>query len=93
MTIAPRTFNARPNQSWVGVQRDFGPGEQQARERRWFLDKSLDVRERDVLKVERGPETGLLLRVLSVVPVRSARAASHNEVNVEVWHGELEPTP
>lgn len=89
VATAPRIYNARPNQNWEGNQLDFGPGEQQERRRKWFLSRTLDVRERDVLKVNVGPEAGVLLRVLSVVPVQSVRRASHLEVTVEVWHGEL----
>jgi len=81
---APTGFNARPDQNWSGTLQDRGPGEQQNGMRRWFVDRGVDVRERDVLSVTLGPEAGLRLRVHSVVPVTAPRRVHHIEVNVEV---------
>lgn len=89
VTSAPTRFNARPDQDWTGVQQDKGPGELQATKRRWFLDKGLDVRDRDILSVIEGPEAGVNLEVESTVPTTNPRRVHHIEVNVDVWKGVL----
>lgn len=86
---APAGLNARPDQNWSGVLGDRGPGQQQTAQRLWFLVAEFDVAERDVLKVESGPESPKLLRVLSVTRVTAPLEVHHLEVNVEVWVGEL----
>ena len=86
---APTLSNARPNQNWSGNLQDRGPGEQQNALRQWFVDKAVDVRERDVLAVTAGPEAGINLRVLSVSKPANRVAHHHTEVNVEVWEGVL----
>jgi hypothetical protein len=91
---APMQFNARGDQNWSGALQDAGAGEEQVGKRRWFLDKSVPVLERDILAVIRGPEAGLVLRVVSVVPVADFIRVNHTEVNVEIWDGALsEPPP
>jgi len=86
---APESSNARPDQEWAGGLAQPGPGEQQVRMRRWFVDKALQVRERDVLVVTSGPESGVRLRVHSAVPVTHFRGVHHMEVVCEAWHGDL----
>lgn len=86
---APTRFNARPDQDWTGMQQDKGPGEVQATKRRWFLDKKLDVRDRDILSVIDGPEAGLVLEVESTTKPANPRNVHHIEVNVDVWKGVL----
>lgn len=90
----PDGLNARPDQVWAGVLQDSGPGEQQDRKRRWFLDKGFEgIAERDVLSVVSGPDAPLLLRVEGVTPQWDSTHLHHIEVNVEVWNGELEAIP
>lgn len=90
----PKGFNCAPHQSWAGAQQDHGPGEQQGATRVWFLHKGFDVKERDVVSVEEGPESPLYLRVESVtLPASLARPGqpvNHQEINVEVWQGSIE---
>jgi hypothetical protein len=91
---APTQPNAWPDQNWSGALQDAGAGEQQMGKRRWFLHRSVDVKERDILAVTGGLEAGQVLRVVSVVPVRTLRRHHHTEVNVETWDGALsEPLP
>jgi hypothetical protein len=94
---APVRANARPDQTWAGTLQDQGAGEQQGTLRRWFLDRSIPVAERDVLSVTSGPEAPLLLRVMSVTKPAAPLATHHIEVNVVVWDGavpaDLEPEP
>lgn len=91
---APARLNARPDQDWSGAQQDHGPGEQQGAKRRWFLDRGIDIAERDVLEVVDGPEAPSLLRVESVTkPTQRGTRVHHIEVNVEVWEGSLEEPP
>lgn len=85
----PTEYNGRPHQAWQGTMQDKGPGEQQAAKRLWFLDPTMDVQERDVLSVIAGPEAGLLVRAMSVVPVSTRRTVHHLEVSTEPWVGEL----
>jgi hypothetical protein len=89
ITGTPSAFNARPDQDWGGALADRGAGEMQGTKRRWFLDKSVDVRERDILSVTDGPEAGLLLEVESVVKPTNPRAHHHTEVMVDAWTGSL----
>lgn len=85
---SPEGLNCRPNQAWSGALQDHGPGEQQGARRQWFLvDTTWSPRERDLLKVTSGPETGATLRIGSVTRTTAPRGAHHYEVNVEVWHG------
>lgn len=86
---APAGLNARPNQAWSGSLQDRGPGEQQGTMRQWFLLPGFDVAERDVLKVEGGPEAPALLRVESVTRPTNPHSVHHIEVNVTVWAGTL----
>lgn len=86
---APAGLNCRPNQNWSGNLQDNGPGEQQGALRQWFLMPAFDVRERDVLRIEEGPESVKLLRVLSKTSPTAPIDVHHHEVNVEVWHGSL----
>lgn len=85
----PTTNNARPDQNWSGTLQDQGAGEEQAGKRRWYLAKSLDVAERDVLVVTSGPEAPAQLRVLSVTKPTAPRVVHHLEVNVETFTGGL----
>lgn len=88
---APAGRNARPDLAFFGRLQDFGPGEQQATFRRWFLARDFDVRERDVIQVTAGPQAPVLLRVLGVTAATGLRAMHHWECNVDVWHGQLTP--
>ena len=86
----PDGNNCRPNQAWSGSLQDHGPGEQQGAMRQWFVSSGFGAAERDVLSVEEGAESPLLLRVESVtLPTRRGGAAHHAEVNVQVWTGSL----
>lgn len=86
----PRVNNARPDQNWSGTLQDRGAGEEQAAKRRWYLAKTLDVAERDVLVVSSGPEAPAQLRVVSVTKPTAPTAVHHLEVNVETFTGSLE---
>lgn len=86
---APTGFNSRPDQGWGGSLQDYGTGEQQGAMRRWFLDKSIDVRERDVLLVTAGDEAGQKLSVESVMKAADRTTLHHIEVNVKAWKGTL----
>lgn len=83
----PTGHNARPDQNWSGDQQNAG-GEMQGAKRRWFLKKTLDVAERDVIEVTAGPEAPALLRVVSVFPA-GGRITHHLEANVETFTGTL----
>lgn len=85
----PTEFNARPDQSWGGTLQDYGAGEQQGAMRRWFVDKDLEVLERDVLLVTAGDEAGARLSVESVMKAADRTTLHHIEVNVKVWQGIL----
>jgi hypothetical protein len=89
--VGPATtaLNARPDQNWAGTLQDGGAGELQAARRRWFLAREVEVAERDILAVVAGPEAGLTLRIVSVVPVTTFTRHNHTEVNVESWDGVL----
>lgn len=89
----PASNNARPDQGWAGTLQDTGAGEQQGTKRRWYLDKSVDVAERDVLEVTAGPEAPATLRVVSVTKPTAPRVVHHLEVNVEAWGGTLPELP
>jgi hypothetical protein len=84
---APSKPNARPDIAWSGDQQHAG-GEQQGAKRRWFVDRAIDVHERDVLAVMTGPEAPMTVRVVSVTKA-VGRTHSHTEVNVESWTGTL----
>lgn len=86
---APAGRNCRPNQAWSGVLQDHGPGEQPGSLRQWFLLPTFDVRERDVLSVESGPEAPVLLWVHQVTRATNPLSVHHLEVNVAVWKGSL----
>lgn len=86
---APTAPNARADESWSGTLENRGPGEQQGSPRRWFLDAEMDVRDRDVLLVETGPNAGLKLRVAGVLKATNGPQVHHLEANVEVWDGRL----
>ena len=87
---APSRNNARPDQAWSGTLQDQGAGEEQGAKRRWYLAKTLDVRERDVLVVTTGPEAPKQLRVVSVTKPTTGRGIVHHiEVNVESFAGSL----
>lgn len=85
----PTGLNARPNQNWSGDLQDAGPGEEQNARRQWFLLPEFDVQERDVMSVTAGPESGALLRIVSVTRTTARRTPHHYEVNVEPFTGEL----
>lgn len=85
----PTGFNARADQKFRGTVVDSGPGEAQSRLQIWFLHKNLDVRDRDILRVTTGEETGRLLRVMHALPVYGRRALHHWEANCEDWVGTL----
>ena len=87
----PSVNNARPDDGWAGGLDDFGPGEQQGAVRRWFLDKNLDVRERDVLYVIAGENAPMYVRVVSVNRTTAFSTLHHLEANCEVWPGRLGP--
>jgi hypothetical protein len=89
VTALTTQFNARPHQDWGGDLTDRGPGEQQGTKRRWFLEKSIDVRERDILSVTSGPETGLRLSVESIAKPGRVQGVHHIEVMGSVWKGVL----
>ena len=89
---APTGLNCCPHRNWSGTLQNHGPGEQQNSLRQWFLDKGFPApQERDVLRVESGPESPVLLRLLSVVPVTMPVRLNHYEVNVEVFVGSVLP--
>jgi hypothetical protein len=86
----PAGKNCRADQGWGGDLTDHGPGEQQSTNRVWFLDKAFaDVRERDVLSITEGPETGSKVRILSVTRPTNPTSIHHFEITGEVWHGDL----
>lgn len=87
---APDGMNCRADLGWSGVLQDQGAGEFQNAKRRWFLHKSFDVAERDVLSVIDGPNAPVNLLIVGVTRATAPKALHHYEVNVEVWEGELE---
>lgn len=89
LASAPASNNARPDQAWSGALQDQGAGEEQAAKRRWYLDRSVVVAERDVLQVVAGPESPATLRVVSVTKPTAPQTVHHLEVNVEAWQGTL----
>lgn len=91
VTSATTRKNARPDQSadLSGALVNLGPGEQLGSKRRWFLSRDLDVRERDVLSVTSGPESGLKLSIESVVKPTNPQIVHHIEVIASVWKGTL----
>jgi hypothetical protein len=89
VTAIPPRFNALADMNWGGALTDKGPGEMQGGKRRWFLDKALDVRERDILSVTSGPEAGQTLEVESVAKPANPRRHHHTEVIVDTWTGSL----
>lgn len=86
---APAGLNCRPNQNWSGNLQDNGPGEQQGAMRQWFLVAGFDVAERDVLSIESGPESPVLLKVESVTRPTAPLTLHHYEVNVSVYQGSV----
>lgn len=88
----PTGSNCRPNQTSAGNLADRGPGEQQAKELAWFMDKDFtDVEERDVLSIVTGPKAGHKYRIVSVTLPTGPLAIHHVEIMGEVWHDELAP--
>lgn len=88
----PPGKNCRTDETWAGAQDDRGPGERQAGERLWFLDRRFgDVRDRDVLEIVEGPEAPMKIKVLSVNRPTNPREVHHFEINSEIFQGELTP--
>lgn len=80
----PAGKNCRPDQSWNGSLVNHGPGEEQANARRWFLDKGFDVKERDIMVIESGPDAPLRLRIIGVTPQWDRNSLHHYEVQAEL---------
>lgn len=86
----PAGLNARPSQAWGGNLHDPGAGEVQTALRTWYLVPEFVVAERDLLRVESGPEAPARLRVVSVTPCTDPANVHHIEVNVEPYNEDAE---
>jgi hypothetical protein len=80
---APAGLNGTLQRNPSGTMEDQGPGEIQIIPRHWFIHRDFDVKERDVLKVESGPnphEVGRLYRVEEARPATGPVTIHHWEV-------------
>jgi hypothetical protein len=78
-------------QIWVDIQRDRavlvdrGPGDEAATPAKGFAHYGVDVLARDVLRVDGGPESGTMWRVIGAFHPR----AKHTELTLQQFTGSL----
>ena len=86
----PTRHNARPDQAWAGDLQRHG-GDRQSSNRVWYLERSMDVQQGDVLSITAGPEAGAMWRVLTVTqPTDGTGRVHHLEANCETHTAPLE---